>query len=182
MLSHKLTVGDTLYVILDGDKCRKANHLLFSTQVQLQLINGQTLCLDGRYCFDCEQVQITRNLWAENNGYHPLVLADTILKGFEDVNWGLERIDVSYNGDYPERRDISKLKEYGYSVSQDSALTDDARQELLHFLITTKKVSKSYVICYLKHMIQINGRKETNYIAMKKWRNDLEYVMKLECL
>jgi hypothetical protein len=58
-------------------------------------------------------------------------------------------------------------------------MSDDARQELLKTLITKKVVSRGYVISYLKHLIQINGKKESNYIALKKWETDLQYILKL---
>ena len=82
-----------------------------------------------------------------------------------------------YSG--PERSDESILREYGYSVAQNSSMSDDARQELLKTLITKKVVSRGYVISYLKHLIQINGKKESNYIALKKWETDLQYRLKL---
>lgn len=82
-----------------------------------------------------------------------------------------------YSG--PERSDESKLRAHGYSVAQNSSMSDTARQELLRSLIAKRVVSKGYVISYLKHLIQINGRKESNYIALKKWESDLQYVLKL---
>lgn len=83
----------------------------------------------------------------------------------------------SYNG--TERADESKLRKYGYSVAQDSFLSDSARQDLLQKLISTNTVSKGYVVSYLEHIIQINGKKASNYIALSKWKSDLEYVLKL---
>ena len=84
---------------------------------------------------------------------------------------------VPYSG--PERAEASKLREHGYSVAQDSFMSDADRQALLKRLITSKVVSKGYVISYLKHMTQINGKKGSNYIALTKWKSDLEYVLKL---
>ena len=83
----------------------------------------------------------------------------------------------TYNG--PERADESILRKHGYSVAQDSFLSDSARQDLLRRLITTNAVSKGYVISYLEHIIQINGKKSTNHIALSKWKSDLQYVLKL---
>lgn len=79
----------------------------------------------------------------------------------------------------PERNDESRLVKYGYSVSQNSRLSNAERQDLLRRIIESKEVSKGYIISYLKHMIAINGKKESNYIALQKWENDLEYVLKL---
>lgn len=102
----------------------------------------------------------------------PLMTREEFLKMADDS----EYLDV-YNG--PDRADESILRRYGYSVAQDSLLSDSARQDLLRKLIITNTVSKGYVISYLEHIIQINGRKETNYIALSKWKQDLQYVLKL---
>ena len=81
--------------------------------------------------------------------------------------------------DYPERASESKLKKYGYSVAYDSPLSNKKRQELLKHLIERGEVSKGYVISYLKHNIQINGKKESNEFAVSKWKDDLDFVYKL---
>ncbi len=88
-----------------------------------------------------------------------------------------ETDDESYQ--YPERAQESKLKKYGYSVAWDNPMSNKKRQELLKELITTGKVSKGYVISYLKHNIQINGKKESNEFAVSKWKDDLEFVYNL---
>lgn len=87
----------------------------------------------------------------------------------------------TYDGHYQpiERAQESKLKKYGYSVAWNSPLSNKERQALLKDLIETGLVSKGYVITYLKHNIQINGKKQTNDIALSKWKEDLEFVMKL---
>lgn len=77
------------------------------------------------------------------------------------------------------RSQESQLKKYGYSVGQSSHLSDRKRQELLKELITTGKVSKGYVISYLKHNIQINGKKSSNEFAVSKWKDDLSFVYNL---
>ena len=79
----------------------------------------------------------------------------------------------------PERAQESKLKKYGYSVAWDDPLSNGERQELLKELIDTRKVSKGYIISYLKHNIQINGKKKSNEIAVMKWKDDLNFVYNL---
>lgn len=79
----------------------------------------------------------------------------------------------------PERSDESKLVKYGYSVSQNSRLNNAQRQDLLRRIIASKEVSKGYIVSYLKHMIAINGKKESNFVALQKWKSDLDYVLKL---
>lgn len=79
----------------------------------------------------------------------------------------------------PERAQESKLKKYGYSVAWNDPLSNKERQALLKKLIETGKVSKGYVIGYLKHNIQINGKKKHNEFAVSKWKDDLDFVYKL---
>lgn len=78
-----------------------------------------------------------------------------------------------------ERAQESKLKKYGYSVAWNSPLSTKKRQELLKDLIESGKITKGYVISYLKHNIKINGKKETNEFAVLKWKEDLDYIYKL---
>lgn len=103
--------------------------------------------------------------------------------------WALEDIlalnfsdsDIVNNVSYttPERAQESKLKKYGYSVAWNSPLSNKKRQDLLKYLIKSGEVSKGYVISYLKHNIQINGKKKANEFAVMKWQDDLDFVNKL---
>ena len=175
MLKHVLGKNDTLYVIVDGDKCRKNNHLLLPTEITVELTNNNVLNLKGQYCFYCKEVQISRNLCAEFKDYHSLMKPKLFLKGLDDAD--IEEIPTTF---IPiERNEESRLVKYGYSVSQNSRLTNSERQDLLRCIIESKEVSKGYIISYLKHLIAINGKKEGNYSALQKWKNDLEYVLNL---
>ena len=174
------TIGflDTLYVIMDGDKCKKNEHFVVSMDIDVEMDKGEKLHLAGQYCYSCHQAQVRRQIWAERAEYHSRVVPEVILKGFDDVVFIEEELDYS---DYVhlERADISKLKKYGYSVSENSRYTTAERQDLLRRIIASKEVSKGYVVSCLRHLILINGKKESNHRALKKWESDLEYVLKL---
>lgn len=84
------------------------------------------------------------------------------------------------NTEYPNTlADESRLYRLGYSVARNSSLTDKARKELLKKLIDEKKMEKDEIISFLKHLIKVNGQSEKNYLAVKKWQSDLNYVIKL---
>lgn len=168
---------DTLYVIIDGDKCNKNQHFVVPMEIDIEMDKREILHLPGQYCYSCNQAQVRRQTWAEHAEYHSRVVSEVILKGFDDVAF-YDEPDYS-NYELPERAEESKLKKYGYSVSENSRYTTPERQDLLRRIIASKEVSKGYVISYLRHMIQINGKKERNHIALKKWESDLEYVLKL---
>lgn len=175
MLTHRLGSNDILYVILDGDRCEENKHLLFPTEITVQLKNEDAIKLQGQYCLSCNQVQIPRNLYAEYCDFHDFMLPKIVLKGLDDME--LEETPDDFIP--PERNVESKLVKYGYSVSQNSRLIKSERQDLLRRIIASKEVSKGYIISYLKHNIAINGKKESNYYALQKWKSDLEYVLKL---
>ena len=179
MLSHTLDKNDTIYIIVDGDKCKLNSHILAPTEIHLKLSFGHALLLKGQYCYTCNQVQVERNPWAENCDWHKYILATPFLKGIDDSPFDFDEDNVQHKYSPPERAEISKLKEHGYSVAWNSPLSNKKRQELLKHLIETKEVSKGCVISYLKHNIQINGKKDSNEIAVSKWKDDLEFVYNL---
>ena len=178
-MTHHVGKRDTLYVIVDGDKCRQNGHILIPVTLDVELSSEKSLQMDGQYCFTCQQNQVSRNLFAENRDFHNQILAKRFLKGLDDV--ACEPTPAFDYADFPEREraDASVLKRYGYSVGKNSELSDVARQELLQMLIERKIVSKGYVITYLESNIRINGKKESNYCALQKWKKDLEFVRKL---
>lgn len=177
-MTKSLGFLDTIYVIVDGDKCKKNNHVLLPAQLNIELNRQPSLHLPGQFCYTCNQVQVPRQVWAEHAAYHDKVLSEVVLKGLDDAPLFEEESGYA-NYDSPERAEESKLKKYGYSVSENSRHTTPERQDLLRRIIASKEVSKGYVISYLRHMMQINGKKASNHIALKKWESDLEYVLNL---
>lgn len=128
---------------------------------------------------DREIRQIYKNGYAFNLGERFMDRKDFLLlidNGLELGNEESQHTPTEYTNN---RSQESRLKKYGYSVGQNSHLSDRKRQELLKELITTGKVSKPYVISYLKHNIQINGRKSSNEFAVSKWKDDLNFVYNL---
>ena len=178
-MTHHIGKQDTLYVIVDGDKCRQNGHLLIPVTLDVELSSGTPLQMEGQFCFTCSQNQVSRNLFAENRDFHNEILARCFLKGLDDAD--CEPTPVFEYTDFPEREraEESVLKKYGYSVGKNSELSNVARQELLQILIEKKIVSKGYVITCLENNIRINGKKESNYSALQKWKKDLEFVRKL---
>ena len=84
-----------------------------------------------------------------------------------------------YSHSFHERAEQSKLYRWGYSVSKESGLSTKQRQDLLRHLILTNKLSKGYIINFLEHLIEINGKKESNNNAVAKWTADLNFVRNL---
>ncbi len=85
-----------------------------------------------------------------------------------------------YDGNYRARAEESELHKLGYSVSQNVGMSDRQRQDLLEILIRTDKITKRQVLNHLHYLIEINGKKNANSIALSKWKRDYEFVLNLE--
>lgn len=70
----------------------------------------------------------------------------------------------------------SIFKICGYSVSSNSSIPDQARQNLLSFLIDRKIVSLAQTLNFLHWLI--DNRKDSARMqnAVKKWKSDLKYI------
>ena len=176
---YSLDRTDTIYVIVDGDQCKKNDHFVVPATLDFELSDGDNLLLQGQYCFHCKQAQISRNLWAEKRSFHNKILAQPFLKCLDDFSDTEQRYGCPLDYPLPKRAEESRLKKYGYSVAHNSGLTDAARRELLQHIIDSKLETKAYVVKYLEYMIAINGKKQANFGALRKWQRDLEYVLKL---
>lgn len=178
MFSCLFGESDVLYVLFANDECYEYKHKIIPVNIRIRLKGDKILFVEGQYCLNCNQIQVRRNKWAANRDYHDDVIGKVILKGLDDIFSSNSESDLD-EYDYPKRSQESKLKKYGYSVSWDNPLTNKERQELLENLIITGRVSKGYVITYLKNMIHINGKKKDNELAVMKWRDDLNFVYNL---
>lgn len=177
---YEITPEDTIYIIVDGDKCRKARHDLHEVPLRVPY-NDQIIIADGQYCRTCRQIQIQRNKFVELNNEYGEPSCKTLLKGLDDIRDN--ELAVDYSGyldrEFKERASESKLHKIGYSVASDSGLSTLQRQKLLQDAIEARVVSKGYVKSYLEHIIQINGKKSNNREALEKWKADLEFVINL---
>ena len=125
---------------------------------------------------DDKTEKIKESLRIFNIKERPLSVEDILEEFSDDIECPISPNTTAL---YSERRMQSELAKYGYSVSKSSPLTGKQRQEILRTLIEKNKLSKHYVISYLKHIIAINGKKENNYLALQKWKSDLEFVLNL---
>lgn len=176
----EVNTSDSLYIIVDGDKCRRAQHNLHNVPLLIKY-NTHTEKVAGQYCMTCHQIQIRRNIFAGLYQEYGEPCCKTILKGFEDVQ--VEEPQPNYpdylDVEFKERASESKLCKLGYSVASTSGISDRQRQALLRDAIEIGTVTREYVISYLAHMIKINGQKVSNEYACKKWKADLDFVHKL---
>lgn len=80
---------------------------------------------------------------------------------------------------YKESASESELHKSGYSVANNSGLSEKERQGILQNAIAQGIKSKGSVVAYLENNIRINGREESNSVAVCKWKRGQEFVKEL---
>lgn len=92
--------------------------------------------------------------------------------------YNLKQWQEGYTGDdfFGKLNMESVFKICGYSVSSNSSVPDQARQNLLSFLIDRKIVSLAQTLNFLHWLI--DNRKDSARMqnAVKKWKSDLKYI------
>ena len=92
--------------------------------------------------------------------------------------YNLKQWQEGYTGDdfFGKLNMESIFKICGYSVSSNSSIPDQARQNLLSFLIDRKIVSLAQTLNFLHWLI--DNRKDSVRMqnAVKKWKSDLKYI------
>lgn len=92
--------------------------------------------------------------------------------------YNLKQWQEGYTGDdfFGKLNMESIFKICGYSVSSNSSIPDQARQNLLSFLIDRKIVSLAQTLNFLHWLI--DNRKDSARMqnAVKKWKSDLKYI------
>ena len=70
----------------------------------------------------------------------------------------------------------STLHLCGYTVSQNSYLTDDERQNILAYLVDKHILTKSEIISHLNFLIRTNRYNSNMEIALLYWNSDLNFI------
>ena len=76
--------------------------------------------------------------------------------------------------------EFSPLKLCGYSVNQQDGYSRTERQYIISKVIEKGVLRKSEVIRYLEYFINRNGQKAGNALALEKWKEDLDFVLKFK--
>lgn len=78
------------------------------------------------------------------------------------------------NTGWDELNDVSPLKSWGYTVSEDAGYTDMQRQSILEDIIDYQILTKDKVLSYLDFFIKLNQHKGNS--AVEKWKDDRKYI------
>lgn len=80
------------------------------------------------------------------------------------------------DGYFSLRNEHSLLNLCGYNVGQKDNLSAITRQQILREVIELGLMSKSEVIKYLDHYINLNRGQSSKRLAVEKWSKDLDFV------
>lgn len=165
---------DNGYSIINDEQCKIIGDTVAKTTEILTRINSAKI---SKY----EILNLINEMYESvlplNIKQRPLTREEFLMLSEDDILH--EQNNYKKSTEFTDRASESKLKKYGYSVAWDSSLSNKKRQDLLKLLIETGEVSKAYVISYLKHNIQINGKKKSNEFAVLKWQDDLDFIQRL---
>ena len=78
------------------------------------------------------------------------------------------------NTGWGELSNVSPLREWGYSVSQEDGFSDRQRQSILEDIIDYGVMSKDKVLSYLDFFMKLNQHKGSR--ALEKWKADRTYI------
>lgn len=127
-------------------------------------VDNESIELYCEYCYECQKYFIKYKNYEKllsKYGFFPLKL--NVL--FEDFSNG-----------FFNRRDKSPLRLYGYCVNEEQGLSRQQRQKILAHLIDMKIMTKYEISNHLQMLIETNGKQYKNRYAVKKWREDNEFV------
>lgn len=75
---------------------------------------------------------------------------------------------------YGEFNEVSPLRQWGYTTSQEEGYTDRQRQAILEDILDYGIMSKDKMLSYLDFFIRLNQHKYD--LALGKWKEDREYI------
>lgn len=163
---YELKENDLLYVFTDENTCDKENHILSDVKVRFQFYGKPNKEYTIERCANCCRFQIS------------LEKLDHIFESYGVIKCNIKYDHENYT-EFSGFAETSIFRDLGYTVSQSIGLSAKKRQNILKFAIDSGKASKYEVMNFLMQRIMINGSKEGNEIAVKKWEEDYKYIKSL---
>ena len=152
--------------------CKRDRHIIKDINAKISIIgmDGEVFerTIPAGYCRNCNIFFIMRSSYQNLKKWGTPICRVCDEKAYyegEGGNWG---------GLNPE----SKLKQYGYSVSQTDGLTATRRRKILTLLIDKEIMERIEIISYLDLFIRINSSQAKKAIAISKWEDDRDFIEK----
>lgn len=141
----------------------KGNCVLSVTGI-VRDINGNALKINVEYCTICQKYFIEEQQFNRYREIYGIILGNFVY--YTGFNFGYAPLNNAY----------SLLNLCGYNVSQKDNLSSQTRQKILRYVIEMNLMSKENVISYLCYFINLNNNQLCKRIAVKKWKDDLDFV------
>lgn len=155
--------NNILYINKRIFDCQKNHHLVDSATGIVQRLDGSALEINVEYCYTCKKFFIEEIQFERYRKIYGVILGNFI------YNDGSE-------GYFSLRNEHSLLNLCGYNVGQKENLSAITRQKILREVIELGLMSKSEVIKYLDHYINLNRGQSSKRLAVEKWSKDLDFV------
>lgn len=150
-----------VYHMLNNIKClRSSRHECANVTIFTKNLTDEEVSFNAFFCKTCHKYFVTM---------------DIIKKEFPKLKTPLIKLDVSTYFSGYERKEESELTIFGYSVKANGP-DDSERQSLLSQLLASQILTKAKIISILTNNINYNGRKQNLQNAVKKWKDDIEFV------
>ena len=160
---------DTLYIYERNLVCLNENHSCTPVTAVLSDIHGNDIFIPAQYCKQCKK------FFASYYRYNAIR---------ERYNVVLGNMRMVKNGEYTGNENIpareSPLKLCGYRVGWTNGLSKFQRQEIIRYCLESGAISAYNLENLLKRLININGSKSDNDIAVKEWTEDYEFISVVE--
>lgn len=164
--TDRVGFGATLFIYKGNILCHKHKHPLVPATAIIHDEQDREVDLDVEYCPVCKRYMLNYTSYEQYRERHGLLIGK--LRMLSSNNAG---------GDF-DMASESPLKLCGYNVSQVGGLSTATRQFLLAKIIHDGIMTKTDVVHYLEHFINLNGAKKENVLALEKWCDDLDFVHK----
>lgn len=155
--------NNILYINKRIFDCQKNHHLVDSATGIVQRLDGSALEINVEYCYTCKKFFIEEIQFERYRKIYGVFFGNFIYNDGSDGYFSL-------------RNEHSLLNLCGYNVGQKDNLSAVTRQEILREVIELGLMSKSEVIKYLDHYINLNRRQSSKRLAVEKWSEDLDFV------
>ena len=161
---NQKTEKETLYIYKGNIRCRRYAHEVIQATAIMRGTADNEIKMNVEYCTDCNKFILNYTSYQEYRNKYGVIIG----------NVRMVTNDL-FDGAY-DLAEESPLKLSGYNVGQQDDFDSSTRHYILASIIYDNIMTKGEVIGYLQHFIHLNGSKRSNWLAVQKWKEDLEFV------
>ena len=158
----------TLYISKGVLSCKNKGHTLESITGVVVNTNEVNVKINANYCHQCNKYFLE---YSEYDYYRKMY--GSIMGNLKIINSNNYENDDTF---FYNLSSESTLHLCGYTVSQNSYLTDDERQNILAYLVDKHILTKSEIISHLNFLIRTNRYNRNMEIALLYWNSDLNFI------